>query len=296
MVNTLENHLKKNKVDKELAYLIKQISNAGKEIYRKMKTAKFSYTKNKNSTGDTQLNFDIICDKIIEKFLMKSGFVHQFVSEERDKVTVIKSNAKSLYMVAFDPLDGSSVTSANLSVGSCFSIFPAANKFEELTGKDILASIYIVYGPNLKLGYSTGNGTHIFKMNSNGYFVLESENIILKEEKYCSIGGMQNANKNKKEYMKYLEYFVDNSFKVRASGSLTSDVHHILTKNGGIYIYPYKKLRLLYECFPHAFLIQNAGGTSKNLKEDILSLKCKNIHEEHELICGGKEIVEDLVN
>src|SRR3989338_2165995 len=124
MVNTFENYLKSHKVDKELAYLLRQLSNAGKEIYRKMKTANFNYTKSTNATGDRQLNFDITADNIIEKFILKSNVVYQFVSEERDKETIVKKNSKSLYMVAYDPLDGSSVTDTNFAVGSSFSIFP----------------------------------------------------------------------------------------------------------------------------------------------------------------------------
>lgn len=57
------------------------------------------------------------------------------------------------------------------------------------------------------------------------------------------------------------------TFIARYIGALIADVHRNLLK-GGIYLYPATeaaptgKLRLLYEGFPMAFLVEQAGGSA----------------------------------
>lgn len=69
---------------------------------------------------------------------------------------------------------------------------------------------------------------------------------------------------------------------------------------GGIFGYPADskskkgKLRILYEVFPMAFLIEQAGGKATTGTMDCLDLVPEHIHDRSGIWLGSKEDVEDL--
>jgi fructose-1,6-bisphosphatase I len=78
---------------------------------------------------------------------------------------------------------------------------------------------------------------------------------------------------------------------------LVADFHRNLIK-GGIYIYPSTgkspngKLRLLYECNPLAFIIEQAGGKASDGFQRILELQPESLHQRTPLFIGSAEMVE----
>ena len=89
-----------------------------------------------NSTGDTQLKLDIQSDIIIEEIFSKVKSIKAIVSEEQENIVNLHDDGK--YLIAYDPLDGSSLVDVNLSVGSIFGIYE-----NEFNAANIIASVYV---------------------------------------------------------------------------------------------------------------------------------------------------------
>jgi len=53
-----------------------------------------------------------------------------------------------------------------------------------------------------------------------------------------------------------------------------------------------KKLRILYECAPIAFLIERAGGLSSNGEVSMLDVIVEGYYQKSDFIVGSKEEVE----
>jgi fructose-1,6-bisphosphatase I len=85
-------------------------------------------------------------------------------------------------------------------------------------------------------------------------------------------------------------------FTQRYIGSLVADFHRNLLK-GGLFIYPSTnaapngKLRVLYEAFPLAFIVELAGGSATNGRDRILSMKAQDLHQRTPLVIGNSELV-----
>ncbi|MCS6872231.1 MAG: fructose-1,6-bisphosphatase, partial [Anaerolineae bacterium] len=83
----------------------------------------------------------------------------------------------------------------------------------------------------------------------------------------------------------------------RYMGALVADFHRILLK-GGIYLYPGNlqnpagKLRLIYECAPLAYLIEQAGGYASDGLGNILDIQPQTLHQRVPLFIGDRSLVE----
>ncbi|MTV28674.1 hypothetical protein FTX61_25335 [Nitriliruptoraceae bacterium ZYF776] len=81
---------------------------------------------------------------------------------------------------------------------------------------------------------------------------------------------------------------------------MVADVHRTIL-NGGIFLYPPTvsapngKLRLLYECNPMAYIIEQAGGLATTGKERILDIQPTQIHQRAPIILGSKLDVEEAL-
>ncbi len=156
------------------------------------------------------------------------------------------------------------------------------------------------------LVYSTGNGVHGFTCDpSLGVFYLSHENMQMPENgQIYSIneGNYQKFPQGVKKYLKYCQEIDDATqrpYTSRYIGSLVSDFHRNLLK-GGIYIYPSTatapegKLRLLYECNPIAFLMEQAGGKAIDGNQRILEIVPTELHQRVPFFCGSTDMVDDV--
>jgi fructose-1,6-bisphosphatase I len=144
----------------EIIESIKQSTIEIKNIIVKGDTGK---SEQQNSTGDTQLKLDIASDRVIENNFKKLASIKQIVSEEQDHIIDINENGK--YLIAYDPLDGSSLVDVNLSVGSIYGIYEKS--FE---GQNIIGAVYVVFGPRVEMVVCDGKSVKLYRMDENKNF------------------------------------------------------------------------------------------------------------------------------
>ncbi|MBX7137268.1 MAG: class 1 fructose-bisphosphatase [Oligoflexia bacterium] len=303
----------------ELTDLLTAISLGVKMISRLVSTAGlkglYGYSGVTNVQGEAQQILDQEADEILVQLLGSSGHFGSLVSEERD--TVISSDQEAQlglgrkYVVAFDPLDGSSNLGSNIPVGTIFCIFEkpnhgrkASNQDFLQSGKNIVAAGYAVYGAKTSFIYSSGDGVHGFIFDpSLGEFLLTEPELRMPER-----GSLYSVNEgNYHRWDKRMQRFVDTlkltdkqagtPYSSRYVGSLVADFDRNL-KKGGVFLYPADnkneqgKLRLLYECMPLAFIAEQAGGRAIDGQRNILDIVPQNIHERSPLIIGSKYEVD----
>jgi fructose-1,6-bisphosphatase I len=88
-------------------------------------------------------------------------------------------------------------------------------------------------------------------------------------------------------------------YSLRYIGSMVGDLHRNLIK-GGIFIYPANKgekkgkLRLLYECIPMSFIIEQAGGKATDGYQRMLDIQPVEIHERTAIFIGSENMVNKV--
>ena len=299
----------------ELSDLLVSISVGMKYISQMVATAGFKglhgYTGKTNSHGEETRMLDEEADEVLVELLSSSRHFGLLVSEERDSVIETEAaNGEGKYVLAFDPLDGSSNIGSNIPTGTIFCILrkkdlskPASHDDFLQPGSRIVAAGYSVYGAKTSFVYSTGTGVHGFTLDpSLGEFVLTDENIRIPRS-----GSIYSVNEGNTCYWsERVRAFVDKlkeptaageaPYSGRYVGSLVADFDRTLRK-GGIFLYPTDsrrpagRLRLLYECMPLAFIAEQAGGHAINGPHDVLALIPGDIHERSAFIAGSEQEV-----
>ena len=255
--------------------IIEAIKTSSLKIKHIIELADISKSENINSTGDTQLELDIQSDVIIENEFKGLSSVKKIVSEEQEKIKHINKEGK--YLIAYDPLDGSSLIDVNLSVGSIYGIYE--NDFK---GSCIVASIYVVFGPKVEMVIGTRNKVRHFRLKEEEFVYIQD--IKLKEK-----GNLQSPGSTQSCWYPYHKKMIDNFFKdgyrLRYSGGMVPDLHQILLKGGGLFSYPPTtdlpkgKLRQLFEIFPFAFIYEKANGEATNGTQRLLDIETTHIHD-----------------
>jgi len=304
----------------ELSSLLASIRLAAKIVNREINKAGLvditGAIGSENIQGEEQQKLDVYANDKFKAALEARDQVCGVASEEEDEAVAFNKelNQNAKYVVLMDPLDGSSNIDVNVSVGTIFSIYrrvspvgtPAIEEDFLQPGEKQVAAGYVIYGSSTMLVYTTGNGVHGFTYDpSIGSFCLSHENMMIPEKgKIYSIneGNYIRFPMGVKKYIKYCQESMpeDNRpYTSRYIGSLVADFHRNLLK-GGIYLYPSTeshpkgKLRLLYECNPMAFLIEQAGGLASDGKNRIMTLKPTELHERVPFFVGSKEMVRKV--
>ena len=100
-----------------------------------------------------------------------------------------------------------------------------------------------------------------------------------------------------KKYLRSLKYSDGRKdfkpYAARYVGSMVADMHRTLLY-GGVFLYPLPKLRMLYECFPMAMLVEACGGKASDGSRRILELNPKHIHDRSPIFLGTAEEVEEI--
>ena len=269
-----------------------------------------------NIQGEQQQKLDVVADNQFIKMFELGGEVCGIGSEENDNYMAFQSemSKNGKYVVLFDPLDGSSNIDVNVSIGTIFSIYHRISPIgSEATLEDMLqpgdkqvAGGYVLYGSSTMLVYTTGNGVNGFTLDpSIGEFCLSHPNMKTPETGRIYSMNEGNIAVCHPGYRKYTEYCQEEDastgrpYSGRYIGSLVADFHRNLIK-GGIYFYPTTpaapkgRLRLLYECNPLAFVIEQAGGLATDGAQRIMSIKPSELHQRVGFIVGSKQMVEKL--
>lgn len=269
-----------------------------------------------NIQGEDQQKLDVFADDVFVSTLMNGGMVCGIASEENDEYLAFDKELSRMgkYVVVFDPLDGSSNIDVNVSVGTIFSIFrrtssvgerPNINDFYQPGLKQVGAG-YVIYGSSTMLVYTTGHGVNGFTLEpSIGEFCLSHSDMKIPEDgKIYSIneGNINSSPEGVQEYISWCqesEKKTNRPYSARYIGSLVADFHRNLIK-GGIYIYPSTaaspngKLRLLYECAPLAFIVEQAGGLASDGKDRIQEIVPTELHQRVPFFVGSKNMVEQV--
>ncbi|MGL2621681.1 class 1 fructose-bisphosphatase [Helicobacter pylori] len=233
-----------------------------------------SYTKLENSSGDTPIKADLALDKFLEENFLSLENIKSVFSEEKE-TPVTKENGS--YLIAYDPLDGSSVLEANFLVGTIIGVYE-----KDYKAQNLVASLYVVFGHKIELVVALDK-VYRYAFYQNKFHFIET--IVLENKgKIVASGG------NQKDFSlglkKALEGFFAENYRLRYSGSMVADVHHVLIKKGGMFSYPQKKLRKLFEVFPLALIIEKAKGEAfyfdKGVKKRLLEQSVENYHEKSE--------------
>lgn len=297
----------------ELSQLLRDIALAGKIVHREVNRAGLidltGGMGQQNVQGENQQKLDAIADIRFRRALTNGGEVCALISEEEEGI-IFTGNNNGKYVVAIDPLDGSSNIDVDVSIGTIFSIYrrlspigsePTIDDFMQ-GGHEQVAAGYILYGSSTILVYTTGHSVNGFTYDvSLGEFILSHADI-----KTPADGAMYSCNDGNwdaydEPIKDYLTECRRRKYSARYIGSLVADFHRNLLK-GGIYLYPPTttnpdgKLRLLYECYPLAFIAERAGCRAVNNTETILNIQPRNLHERTPLYIGAPIMVDELMD
>jgi fructose-1,6-bisphosphatase I len=300
----------------ELGQLLNAIRLAGKVVSHEIRKAGLvditGTIGSTNVQGEEQKKLDVFANEAFINTLTNRDIVCGIVSEENDEMISISGNDnrnRNKYVVVMDPLDGSSNIDVNITVGTIFGIFRRVSPVgTPVTEEDFLqpgnlqvAAGFIAYGTSTMMVYTTGNGVNGFTLNpAIGTYYLSHPNIQVPEQgNIFSVneGGYVHFPQGVKEYIKYCQREEeDRPYTSRYVGSMVADVWRTILL-GGIYFYPEStgkpegKLRLLYECNPFAFLLEQAGGMATNGQQRILDIKPTDIHQRMPFFGGSKDMV-----
>eukprot|EP00092_Neocalanus_flemingeri_P026107 GFUD01028293.1.p1 GENE.GFUD01028293.1~~GFUD01028293.1.p1 ORF type:complete len:336 (+),score=103.43 GFUD01028293.1:203-1210(+) len=296
----------------DLTQLLSSLQSACKAVSAAVRRAGiselFGAAGNTNVQGEEVKKLDILANDLFINMLRSSYAAALLVSEENDNEIEVETERQGKYIVTFDPLDGSSNIDCLVSIGSIFAIFrkpnegPLAPGDALQSGRQIVAAGYALYGSATMMVLSTGHGVNGFMLDpSIGEFVLTDKNMTCKPRgKIYSIneGYEEKWDPAIREYVKSKKQ--GKAYGGRYIGSMVADVHRTL-KYGGIFMYPATadnpsgKLRVLYECMPMAFLMEQAGGVAHTGEKPVLDFVPTKLHERCPIYLGSKDDVEDLL-
>ena len=295
----------------DLSALMNRIALAGKLISRRLSRAGLmagvlGFTGETNVQGESVKKMDVYSNDVFISVFKQSGLVCRLASEEMEEPYYIPENCPiGRYTLLYDPIDGSSNTDINLTLGSIFAIRQQVGTDSDGKAQDLLqdghkqiAAGYILYGPSTMLVYSIGQGVHSFTLDpSLGEFILTEENMTIP-----SHGAIYSVNEGNfwqwdesfREYIRYVHR--TEGYTARYGGAMVGDIHRILIQ-GGVFLYPGTeqkpegKLRLLYESAPLAFLIEQAGGRATTGIQEIMDVVPEKLHQRTPLIIGSRDDV-----
>ena len=270
--------------------IIKAIEEASIEIKELIETGDTGKSDQENSTGDTQLKLDIASDIIIERIFKQLPTVKAIVSEEQENIINLNENGE--YLIAYDPLDGSSLVDVNLSVGSIYGIYK-----NEFNAKNIVASVYVVFGPRVEMVVAIDD-VKMYRLKHGKFEFIQ--NIVLKQK-----GNLKAPGSTQSAWAPHHKQMVDDIFndgyRLRYSGGMVPDLHQILLKGGGLFSYPGTtdkpkgKLRQLFEVFPFALAYEKAGGGAIDGHQRLLEVETTHIRDTSPCFFGSNEEIKRVL-
>lgn len=309
-----------------LCHLLKHIALACMHIAETIEkgalTGSMGSLTSENVQGEVQKALDVITNDLFIQHLWESGHVAGLVSEEMTEPMAAAnspspSTKNTQYLVAFDPLDGSSNVNVNISVGTIFSILPWQNPHSTPQKSDYLqpghqqvAAGYALYGSSTMLVITTGNGVNGFTLDrAKKQFVLTHPKLQIPGETAEFAINASNQRFWEPPVQRYIEECLQGesgprqqNFNMRWVASMVAEIHRILMR-GGVFLYPIDskiaaqggKLRLLYEANPMSMIVEQAGGVSSTGRQRILNVQPVDIHQRVPVILGSSNEVNRVI-
>jgi fructose-1,6-bisphosphatase I len=266
-----------------------------------------------NVQGEEVKKLDVLSNDLMINMIKSSFTSCALISEENKELIEVETEKQGKYIVSFDPLDGSSNIDCLISIGTIFAIHkkegsgPLTKEDILQPGRKLVAAGYALYGSATMIVLSTGQGVNGFILDpAVGEFLLTHPNMQVKPRgKVYSIneGYQQFWDKATTEYVASKKNPPGGKppYAARYVGSMVADVHRTLCY-GGIFMYPAStqspkgKLRLLYECNPLSFIMEQAGGISTTGTGAVLDIQPESIHQRTPIILGSKEDVQEYLD
>ncbi len=315
-MKTLNRFLIESSIQMPLYNIIQYIIQPSKDLSRKINIAGLEDILGEadatNVQGEEQKKLDVYANDAFVASLSNCTHCAAMISEETEEmISTPFPNAE--YIVAFDPVDGSSNIDVNVSIGTIFSVYKRKSTDGPVTlddclqaGSNQLAAGYIIYGSSTILVMTTGTGVHSFTLEPHidKFYLSETD---IKTPQTGKIYSINEGNyiKFPEGVKKYIKYCQENDkpsnrpYSSRYIGSMVADFHRNL-KKGGIFIYPSTekdpsgKLRVLYECNPMSFLVEQAGGKATNGYDRILDQTPSSLHERTPIFMGSTDMVNKV--
>lgn len=322
-MQTIYTDLHHDKVEPALVSVISSLTQVAKDIALCVRQGALAgilgSAQRENVQGETQKKLDVIANDLIKTALLQNSAVRALASEEEEQV--VAATAGAPYVVAFDPLDGSSNIDINGQIGTIFTVYPALSQLAADSpahfyqqGKQQVCAGYVLYGAATLLVISTGGATRCYTLDSqSNEFVLTNGKLAVPQctqEFSINMSNQRFWGGNMQRYIADLLQGESGArglrYNMRWNAAMVGDVHRVLTR-GGIFMYPSDnrnakqpaKLRLLYEANPMAMLIENAGGKACSEAQDeiqrILDIEPQSLHQRVPVILGSANEVKVCV-
>ncbi|WP_064435511.1 class 1 fructose-bisphosphatase [Pseudoalteromonas neustonica] len=305
--------LKNDGVETDLIMLIRTILATSKEIAFRVGQGELAgvlgSTLDENIQGEVQKKLDVIANQLLKDMLLEEDSVAAIASEEEDHA--VPGNPDGHYIVAFDPLDGSSNIDVNGQIGTIFTIYAKRDdvphdsdeQFVQAGIKQLCAG-YVLYGPSTLLVMSTGGPTRCYTLDlTHGGFLLTTPEMTVAHESKEFAVNMANYRYWHETIQTYFDnvLYASQAFEkssMRWSAAMVGDIHRILSR-GGTFLYPEDKragndngkIRLLYEANPLSMLIENAGGQASSRGQRILTIEPHSLHQRVAVVMGSSSAV-----
>lgn len=269
-----------------------------------------------NVQGEVQKTLDVLTNDIFVEAIQKSGYIAGMVSEEEiDPIQMAQTHSQEKsYLIAVDPLDGSSNVNVNVSVGTVFSILKTKNSQPELmdflqAGTEQICAGYALYGTSTMLVFTTGNGVDGFTLDkkTNAFLLTHPQMKIPQSTTEFAIN-MSNYRFWQEPIQRYIDECLqgteserDKDFNMRWVASMVAEVHRILVR-GGVFMYPSDakakmgRLRLMYEANPMSFIVEQAGGGSTTGLQRVLEVSPTGIHQRVPIMLGSKNEIDRIAS
>lgn len=262
-----------------------------------------------NIQGEEQKKLDVLSNQIMIDTLSANPAIAGLASEEEDSFVTASQNGQ--FLVLFDPLDGSSNIDVNISIGTIFSVLAkpdgalTTESFLQ-SGRQQLASGYVLYGPQTILVLTLKHGIAMFTLNEYNQFQLTQENPQIPVSTAEFAINMSNQWHWQPAMQNYIAQLLagksgcrGKDYNMRWVASMVAEVHRILIR-GGIFTYPQDnrnpdkpgKLRLMYEANPMSLLVEQAQGAATNTRQNILDIQPEGLHQRVAVVLGSKEEVD----
>jgi fructose-1,6-bisphosphatase I / sedoheptulose-1,7-bisphosphatase len=269
-----------------------------------------------NVQGETQQKLDVLAHEVMIRSCEWGGLLAGMVSEElAEPYPVPGEYARGRYLLLFDPLDGSSNTDVNVSVGTIFSVLrhdsteaPCVSDYLQ-SGEQQVAAGYAIYGPATMMVITVGKGTHGFTLDREiGNFILTHPDLQIPSDSSEFAINTSNARFWEPPVHRYVTEcqagksgIRGRDFNMRWIASLVAELHRILMR-GGVFMYPKDtkdkskpgRLRLLYEANPVSLLVEQAGGRATTGNRRVMEVKPETLHQRVPLIMGSRNEVERI--
>jgi fructose-1,6-bisphosphatase I len=267
--------------------------------------------------GEVQKKLELISNEVMIDETGWAGHLAAIASEEMADIYPIPARQRrGKYLLVFDPLDGSGNIDANISVGTIFSILrspdpasePRAEHFLQPGAAQVCAG-FALYGPSTMLILTTGDGVDGFTLDREiGAFILTHPQLRIPAD--CEEFAIDASNERFWEppVRRYIQECLAGStgprgqdFNMRWIASLVAETYRILTR-GGVFLYPRDskeparpgRLRLMYECNPIAFIVEQAGGGASTGRERLMEVQPESLDQRAPLILGSRNEVERI--